>query len=102
MMEHSTEDLIPKAEMFPEVSMIGQGLLYELLESPQFKLDESLLDVIRQLLGIPVSKSNKIDPYKVAEVLKVSTSFCDMHNKKQQLALRSYDGEIDEELTILN
>ncbi|CAI9718098.1 ATP-binding cassette sub-family A member 2-like isoform X2 [Octopus vulgaris] len=71
MMEHSAEDLIPKAEMFPEVSMIGQGLLYELLESPQLKLDESLLNVMRQLLGIPVSKSDKIDPYEVAEVLKM-------------------------------
>ncbi|GAB1604923.1 ATP-binding cassette sub-family A member 2-like, partial [Argonauta hians] len=70
-MIHSAEDLMDKSDMFPDVSMIGQGLLYELLESPRLKLNDSLLDVVRQILGIPVSKSNKINPYKIAELLKL-------------------------------
>ena len=56
-------------------SRFTYGLLYKLLDHGQVKLNSIALDTLGQLLGLPVHKTMKIDPIKVAQLLKVWNFF---------------------------
>lgn len=57
-------------------SKFTYSLLYELLDSGQLKLNSDILDTVGQLIGLPAYRETKIDPVKVAQVLKASRNFC--------------------------
>lgn len=52
-------------------SKFTYSLLYELLDSGQLKLNSDILDTVGQLIGLPAYRETKIDPVKVAQVLKL-------------------------------
>lgn len=73
--EYLAEQLFLGDKNSPFDSKFTYSLLYELLDSEQLKLNSDILDTVGQLIGLPAYRETKINPVKVAQVLKASRNF---------------------------